>query len=130
MSQIAEILTACLLVLGGLFGLIGSFGLLRLKQPMQRLHAPTKATTIGTGTALLAVAVHLWLVEDRLALREVLVALFFFVTAPLSAMFLARAHMFLTLKREDLPPPLTGKDWACLSPDPAPDMQEQAPAKT
>ncbi len=46
-QTIAEIIIAVLLVGGGLFGLIGSWGLLRLKDPLQRLHAPTKSTTIG-----------------------------------------------------------------------------------
>ncbi len=50
----ADYLIAALLVIGGLFGLIGSFGLLKLNDPMKRLHAPTKATTIGVGTALIA----------------------------------------------------------------------------
>ncbi len=115
MTQIAEIITAVLLVAGGVFALIGSFGLLRLSQPMQRLHAPTKATTIGVGTALIAIACQIWLTEHRLALREILVAVFFFATAPLSALMLAKAHLFRTLPREDLPPSGTGVDWATLT---------------
>lgn len=121
MTLLAEIATAALLIAGGLFALIGSFGLLRLALPMQRLHAPAKATTIGTGTALVALACQIWLTEDRLALRELLVALFFFVTAPLSALFLAKAHLFHTLRREDLPPTGTKADWATLAEAPTRD---------
>lgn len=118
MTALAEIIVALLLVAGGLFGLIGSFGLLRLKDRMQRLHAPTKATTLGVGAALVAVAFHVWLAEGRLALREVLVAVFFFCTAPLSALFLAKVHLFRDIPRNSLPPPGTGSDWAGFTPDP------------
>ena len=118
MTALAEIVVALLLVAGGLFGLIGSFGLLRLKDRMQRLHAPTKATTLGVGAALVAAAFHVWLAEERLALREILVALFFFCTAPLSALFLAKVHLFRDIPRDSLPPPGTGSDWAGFTPDP------------
>lgn len=118
MTALAEIIVAVLLVAGGLFGLIGSYGLLRLKDRMQRLHAPTKATTLGVGTALVAVAFHVWLAEDRFAFREILVAVFFFATAPLSALFLAKVHLFRDIPRDSLPPTGTGSTWATLTPDP------------
>lgn len=118
MTALAEIIVALLLVAGGLFGLIGSYGLLRLKDRMQRLHAPAKATTLGVGAALVAVAFHVWLAEGRLALREVLVAVFFFATAPLSALFLAKVHLFRDIPRDSLPSPDTGSDWAGFTPDP------------
>ena len=54
MSMVTEILISTLLVISGVFGLIGSFGLLKLRDQMQRLHAPTKASTVGVGTALIA----------------------------------------------------------------------------
>ena len=49
-----EMILSILLVLGGLLGLISSYGLLRLKQPMQRLHSATKAATVGLGAVLIA----------------------------------------------------------------------------
>ena len=119
MTAAAEIIVAALLIGGGIFALTGSYGLLRLPQPMQRLHAPAKATTIGAGTALIALACQIWLTEDRLALREILVALFFFATAPLSALFLAKSHLFRTVPREDLPPTGTEANWATHSGDAA-----------
>ena len=54
----ADYLIAAVLVIGGVFGLIGSFGLLKLNDPMKRLHAPTKASTIGVGTALIASSIY------------------------------------------------------------------------
>ena len=45
--MIAELVISLLLVIAGVFGLIGSIGLLKLRQPMQRLHAPTAAELEG-----------------------------------------------------------------------------------
>ena len=49
MPPIAEILASVLIVLGGIFALIGSRGLVRLPCLITRLHGPTKATTLGVG---------------------------------------------------------------------------------
>ena len=114
MTQTAEILIAALLVLGGFFGLIGSFGLLKLRDPMQRLHAPTKATTIGVGAALIASALDMLVIGQGITWQEVLVAVFLFLTAPLSALFLAKTHIFRTIDRSTLPDPQTGTPWATL----------------
>lgn len=129
-SLIVEILGALLLTAGGFFAVIGSFGLLRLKDSMQRLHAPTKATTLGIATALVAVAIHIWTEQDRIALREVLVAVFFFVTAPISALFLSKAHIFRSYSKETLPPTGTGAEWATLSSDPETPPPSDAAAKS
>lgn len=130
LSLIIEILGALLLIAGGLFAVIGSFGLLRLKNSMQRLHAPTKATTLGIATALIAVAIHIWTEQDRIALREVLVAVFFFVTAPISALFLSKAHIFRSYSKATLPPTGTGADWATLATDPVEPAANDAAAKS
>lgn len=114
-----EIIVAILLVGGGLFGLIGSWGLLRLPDPMQRLHAPTKASTLGVGSALIAAAVSIWLTSGDSSWREVLVALFLFVTAPLSAIMLAKTHLFRNVDRNTLPPAGNNSTWATFPPDTA-----------
>lgn len=88
-----EIVVAALLVMGGIFGVIGSWGLLRLPESMQRLHAPTKASTIGVGTALIAAAMVHFLREGRIAWPEILITLLVFVTAPLSAILLSKVHL-------------------------------------
>lgn len=93
MSMVAEGLIAALLVISGLFGLIGSFGLLKLRGAMQRLHAPTKATTVGVGAALIASALYgLWL-TGQASWHEILVMGFLFLTAPISALHLAKLHL-------------------------------------
>jgi multicomponent K+:H+ antiporter subunit G len=107
-----EVVVAALLVIGGVFGLIGSFGLLKLRQPMQRLHAPTKATTVGVGTALLASILSHLIFLGTPSVQEVLVIGFLFLTAPITTMFLAKAHLHLTIPRAEVPPTGSQKPWA------------------
>jgi len=117
MTTFAEYLIAALLVLGGSFGLIGSYGLLKLKVPMQRLHTPTKATTMGVGAALVASALGLAVMGHGIAWQEILVSAFLFLTAPLSALYLAKTHILRSIDRKDLPPSATGAPWATLAQD-------------
>ena len=114
MTVLAEYLVAALLVLGGCFGLIGSVGLLKLKDPMQRLHGPTKATTLGVGAALVASALGLALLGHGLAWQEILISVFLFLTAPLSALYLAKTHLLRSINRKELPPSGTDAPWATL----------------
>jgi multicomponent K+:H+ antiporter subunit G len=108
--SVLEALISALVVIGGLFGLIGSFGLMKLRDPMQRLHAPTKATTLGVGAALIASALSMFWQTGAATWQEVMVAVFLFLTAPLSALYLAKVH--LHLQKPKLPPTGTGAKWA------------------
>jgi len=121
MTALAEYAIAAVLVLGGTFGLIGSFGLLKLRDPMQRLHAPTKATTIGVGAALVASALDLMLLGQGMTWQQILIAAFLLLTAPLSALYLAKTHLLRTIDPRTLPKTGTGGPWATL--------QDQPPAK-
>ena len=47
MQMIGEVIVSVLLIAGGLFGLVGSYGLVKLPDQMTRLHAPTKSATLG-----------------------------------------------------------------------------------
>ena len=78
MDQIIEILIAACLVISGVFGIVGSYGLIKLNDPMSRLHAPTKATTLGVGGVLIASILHSMLSENHLSLHELLITLFLF----------------------------------------------------
>lgn len=111
MTQTIEVLIAAVLIIGGLFGLVGSFGLLKLRVPMQRLHAPTKATTLGVGCVLVASALYVLWTTGQVTWQETLVAFFLFLTAPLTALYMAKAHL-LTLPASDLPPTGTTRGWS------------------
>lgn len=112
MEQLYEILITAFLVIGGLFGLVGSFGLIKLDDPMSRLHAPTKATTLGVGGVLIASMIHAFAYEGHLSWHELLITLFLFLTAPITANFIAKAHIHRHETPETLPPAGEDKTWA------------------
>ena len=112
MSLVAEIFIAFLLVVGGVFGVVGGWGLVRLPDPMTRLHAPTKAATLGVGAVLIASMATMWFRYGIVSWHEFMIALFLFLTAPITGYMIAKANMHLGWRPEDLPPPAPGKVWA------------------
>lgn len=86
-----DIVVSVLLLVGSLFVVVGAFGLLRLPDFFMRLHGPTKSTTLGVGSFLLAAVVHS--ADDGFTLRELLIALFLFMTAPVSAFLLGQVGL-------------------------------------
>lgn len=93
MNPLAEIVIALLLILGGGFALVGSLGLARLPSLMTRLHGPTKATTLGVGSCLVASMVYFPASGGTYSAHELLITLFLFITAPVSANMIAKAHL-------------------------------------
>lgn len=126
MDPVFEAVIAFFLVVSGIFGFVGSYGLIKLADPMSRLHAPTKATTLGVGGVLIASILHSVLIEGHLSLHELLITLFLFLTAPITANFIAKAHIHRHETPETLPP--AGKDhgWATLTTDPDPETQNKS----
>ena len=104
MPLLLEALIAVLLVIGAGFALVGSWGLAKLGDIYKRLHGPSKATTLGVGCVLIATA--LWFAwHGQPSLRELLVTLFLFLTAPVSAHLLVKAALKLDpAARPPLPP--------------------------
>ncbi|OJT94950.1 MAG: potassium:proton antiporter [Alphaproteobacteria bacterium 65-7] len=93
------LIVALLLLLGAAITLIGSIGLLRLRSFQQRMHAPTLGSTLGTGSILLGSMICFSLLQSRLAIHEILVALFLTLTTPVGFMLLARAALFRSRER-------------------------------
>lgn len=116
LPHILDLILAVVLVGGGVFALVGSYGLLRLPRPMQRLHAPTKATTIGVGAALMVSALDL-AGQGQISWQEVLITLFLLLTAPISALFLAKTLILRGEADPNLPATGTGTPWATLGPE-------------
>ena len=100
---VVEAAVAFMLLVGGMFLLVGAIGLARFPDFFMRLHAPTKASTLGVGGVLVASMLWHW-AQGEWALRELLITLFLFVTAPVSAQLMAQAALHLGL-RSKAPPP-------------------------
>lgn len=92
-STLLEILVSGLLVFGGFFALIGSWGLTRMPSLMTRLHGPTKVTTLGVGSCLIASVIYFPAFKGTWSAHELLITLFLFLTAPISANMIAKAHL-------------------------------------
>ena len=100
---VAQALAAALLLVGAFFLLVGSIGLARLPDFFMRIHAPTKASTLGIGSFLLA-SMLLSATQGRAGFAELLITLFVFVTAPVSANMMAQAALHLMVPAK-IPPP-------------------------
>jgi multicomponent K+:H+ antiporter subunit G len=112
METFVEILIAVLLVASGIFGIVGSYGLIKLPDTMTRLHAPTKATTLGVGGVLIASMLYFAVFAGQVSFHQLLITLFLLLTAPIVAHFVAKAHVHRAIKPAELPPTATGAEWA------------------
>ncbi|WP_299141218.1 monovalent cation/H(+) antiporter subunit G [uncultured Tateyamaria sp.] len=118
-DMIGTYATAICLLIGSGFVIVGVIGLLKFNDPMTRLHAPTKVGTVGIGMLLLASMIHSFTLGQT-SLHELLIMAFLFVTAPVSANFIAKVGIHR--RACDTPPkPSDDTTWSTLdSPDPAP----------
>ncbi|OAN77879.1 pesticidal protein Cry5Ba [Sulfitobacter sp. EhC04] len=113
LAVIGTYAVALCLVVGAFFALVAAVGLLKLNDSMTRLHAPTKVGTVGIGALLLASMIHSYVFADG-SLHELLIIAFLFVTAPISANFIAKVNIH---KRAcDMPPsPSQDDTWSTLN---------------
>jgi multicomponent K+:H+ antiporter subunit G len=95
--SLVELLISLFLLVGASFALIGSIGLVRLPDFYMRLHGPAKATTLGVGGVLIGSVVFFSTRGDGISLHELLVTLFLFITAPVSAHIVAKAALHIKL---------------------------------
>lgn len=91
-QTLVDLMTAFLLLVGAGFALIGSIAIVRMPDIYTRLHGPAKATTLGVGGVLVASILYFSSRGD-LSLHELLVSIFLFITAPVSAHLIARAAL-------------------------------------
>jgi len=124
MPGYAEILVSTFIVLGGLFGLVGSFGLIKLRDTMQRLHGPTKATTLGIGSVLIASMTYFYLIKGHVSFHELLITLFLFLTAPITANFIAKAYITRHIREQDLPATSSDYGWSVYDDPPGKETEE------
>lgn len=89
MSEIITLVSAGFLLIGSLFALVASVGLLRLPDLYTRMHAASKAGTMGACLMLIALAVHSG--DVGTVSRALAGVVFFLLTAPVSSHLLAKA---------------------------------------
>lgn len=96
-----EVITSIFLLIGGFFLLVGSYGLFKLPDFYMRLHAPTKASTLGIGSILVASAIYYSTHHSGFSMKEVLITLFIFLTAPITAHMLSKAALHVRQKPQE-----------------------------
>ncbi|MGW9231267.1 monovalent cation/H(+) antiporter subunit G [Pseudorhizobium sp. NPDC055634] len=89
MEILLALVTAALIFVGAIFVLAAALGINRFPDLYSRMHAASKAGTVGSALMLIAVGIH---AADIAILARSLAGFFFFVlTAPVSAHLLAKA---------------------------------------
>lgn len=112
----SDVITSFLLVSGSLFSLVAALGMLRLPDTIMRMHAATKAGTLGAGLILIAEAVFYQ--EIGITLRALAAITFLLLTAPVAATLIGRAAYYSGVK-------LWKKTWI----DQLKDVYPQAPRR-
>jgi len=101
-----ELVVSALLWIAGAFTLIAGIGVLRFPDVYMRMHAATKAGTVGVISSLLALAIYFD--DPAIRVRALLVALFLCITAPIVGHVLSRASL---LARVPLAPQTIFNEW-------------------
>ena len=99
LSAWAAVPAAFLLIAAGLLSAIGALGFLRLPNFFMRMHPPAMGSTLGAGCVLLASILVSSAVEGRPVVHPLLITLFIVMTAPVTAMLLARAAVYRSARR-------------------------------
>ena len=86
-----DIIVGVLILTGAGFSLIAAIGLIRFPDVLMRMHASTKAGTLGAGLALVGTAVFFGSVA--VVTKCILAILFLLLTAPLAAHMIGRASL-------------------------------------
>jgi multicomponent Na+:H+ antiporter subunit G len=95
-------LIGLLCLAGGFFAVIAGLGVLRLPDVLIRMHASTKAGTLGSGLVLAAVALHFW--DGAVTAKVIVTVLFLLLTAPIAAHMIGRAALRQGTKLWKTPP--------------------------
>ncbi|SHE56054.1 multicomponent Na+:H+ antiporter subunit G [Modicisalibacter ilicicola DSM 19980] len=88
-----EWLKGGLILAGTFFMFVAALGVLRLPDLLTRMHATTKAATLGAALIMLAVALHF--AQAVVVARAFGVIIFIMITAPVAAHVIGRAGYFV-----------------------------------
>lgn len=102
----SDIIVIFFLLAGSLISVIAAIGLVRLPDVFIRMHASTKAGTLGAGCIMAALAIASW--DTLVTIKALAVVVFLILTAPVAAHMLGRAAYRLG---EPLAPNTIKDDW-------------------
>lgn len=118
----AQAVVGFLVVAGALIALLGALGLLRLKSYFERVHSPSIIATLACWCIMHATVLFFSVMEQRLALHALLIAVFISVTVPITTIFLMRAALFRARRTGQNVPPAVSR---VVSSDPADSIENR-----
>lgn len=89
MESVLAVVTGVLVIVGSIFSLLAAVGIVRLPDVYTRMHAASKAGTVGSGLLLITLGLHS--LNGATLSRSLAGFIFLLLTAPISAHLLARA---------------------------------------
>ena len=92
-----EIVITIILTLGSLLMLIAAIGLIRLPDIFMRMHAATKAPSLGVTLMLIAFA--LYFADTATSIKAVAIILFIFTTTPIASHAIGATAHRLKIKK-------------------------------
>ena len=95
--MISEWIAAILLILGAFFMLVAGIGVLRLSDVFLRMHAATKAPSLGV--FLMVIGLMFYFQNFWLGIEGLLIMVFIFMTAPIGAHALSRAAHLMGIQK-------------------------------
>ncbi|MFN3661980.1 monovalent cation/H(+) antiporter subunit G [Yoonia sp.] len=84
-----DILVGVFLLIGSFFALVAAIGIFRLPDVLMRMHASTKAGTLGSSLILIGCAI--FYADGATTTRVIATIVFLMLTAPIAAHMLGRA---------------------------------------
>ena len=87
MGMINEIIGMTLMVIGGLYYILSSIGLIRMKDSFNRLQASTQSSTLGVFSILIGVGIF----NTDFLLKAIVIVIFIIIKNPIGGSSLARA---------------------------------------
>ncbi len=100
-----QLLVGLLVVAGAFIALLGALGLVRLKSYFERVHSPSIIATLACWCIMHATVLFFSVLEQRLSLHALLIAVFISVTVPITTIFLMRAALFRARRTGQPVPP-------------------------
>lgn len=94
--MILEYISGSLMIIGALFVLISSLGIMKFPDLYMRMSSTTKTVTLGSGLILLGTAI--FFKETGVVTRAAVIILFVFLTAPVAAHMIGKVAFLQGVK--------------------------------
>lgn len=93
--MISEIISSIFLLAGAFLILIASIGILRMPDIYMRMHAATKAVSLGIMLMLMGISVYY--PQFSIIIKSLAIIIFLYLTMPVSASLLGRSSLEMNL---------------------------------